>query len=174
MFTSQSKLELLVPKAGTIITFRDSDFSTIPSFENGAELGVSLTEDGAVNMSQYLDGEFTVNFGQNITLVAGQCIWLHFNPECVTTPCETTQVDQEHIDETTRFAILDNDNCPVHYITLGQLKNWLKDSIENKPTICDLFDITNRDDFNTGDRVIVLNGSCSMSAVPISEIVCNE
>lgn len=83
---------------------------------------------------------------------------------------------QQSINVQSRLLFLDQNNCPVGYITLQQVINLVEAQLNIPQTLCDLItDGIPEGNLVASDRIVTTTGdpACTLKSVPQSQVVCD-
>lgn len=110
----------------------------------------------------------------NTALPGGMCLLVDCNTsEPVIDGCVPNRVTQ--IDMSTRFMMVDNRGCPVGYVWLNDIFDFIASELDIPRTLCDLIsDGIPTGNLVAGDRILTTTGdpACTLKSVPQNDVVC--
>lgn len=143
------------------------DITTTPCVFSVEYNGVEYT--GAISKS--IDGtKLLVAFdSQDIVLPGGVCLEVSCAEEMIPVDCPNEHVD---LVKETKLSVLDEDGCPIGFITFGDILAIIEDLIPD--SLCDLLGVEEIPvgNLTASDKILTTSGGCTIKAVPTSDIVC--
>lgn len=161
---------------------------TEPDVENWLSIIALITTDPCDFEVHYNDQIYTgsiaktvdettlqVAFDDNsIALPSGMCLLVTCNVEdpgedgCYPNVITPVSLDQ-------RLMALDESGCPIGFITVQDILNFITIQLDIPETLCDLIPGNSIPEgaLVAGDRVLTTNDGCNLKSVPQSDIVCS-
>ena len=90
---------------------------------------------------------------------------------------ETTCFDNDvsPLTSDTRLAVLNDEGCPIGYVTLADLTQDIINNINIPTSLCDLMGVSEipQGPLLASDRVITTSGGCTLKSVLLTDVTCS-
>lgn len=173
---STNELIIMIPLVGKSFVFNDSNTTNIstilPLLPVGDGCKVSLDYNGIIyyGHGRKEGDEIIVTFTTEIVVPSGMCIVF----DCVgepEAPCKDAQIP---ITDDLRIAVVDDKGCPLGWILLKDLVDYIKDMFPK--TLCELIGVGSMPIGNlvASDYILTVGDDCDLKGVPPTDIACKE